>query len=287
MRHISLIFSAVIIAAIAMPARAQFTGWDPPEQARTHATDISHIEMHVAFDQSAKKLIGTVLHTLSILPQRGPVDTIVFDENGLNIQKVWIEEGKGKQSAVRFDTADNKLTMRFGKALPINQPFTIGIEYSGTPKKGMYFMGPDTFYTHRPAQIWTQGEGEDNRYWLPTYDYPNDKTTTDMFVTVRADQKALSNGKLLGKEKNKDGSVTWHWKEEKPYSTYLIMLGIGDYEIPTDMWRGKEVQYWVYPGWSSEAHRIFGLTPNMLEFYSNKTGFPYAWEKYAMRLARP
>ena len=102
-----------------------------------------------------------------------------------------------------------------------------------------------------------------------------------MFVTVRGDQQALSNGHLVGKGRNKDGTVTWHWKEDKPYSTYLMMLGIGTYEIPTDKWRGKDVQYWVYPGWSKEAHRIFGLTPKMLEFYSSRTGFPYAWEKYA------
>lgn len=281
-RRLSLLICAsALIFVFPSLSQAQFTGWDPAEQSRTHATDISHIEMRIAFDQPAKKLIGTVLHTLTVLPQRGPVDTIVFDENGLNIQKVWLEEGKGKQTSVRFDTAANKLTMRFGKPLPIGQPLTIGIQYSGSPKKGMYFMRADTFYTQKPEQIWTQGEGEDNRYWLPTYDYPNDKTTTDMLVTVRADQKALSNGKLLGKEKNKDGSVTWHWKEEKPYSTYLIMLGVGNYEVPTDMWRGKEVQYWVYPGWSAEAHRIFGLTPRMLEFFSNATGFPYAWEKYA------
>ncbi len=141
-------------------------------------------------------------------------------------------------------------------------------------------MAPDTFYTERPEQIWTQGEGEDNRHWLPIYDYPNDKMTTDMFVTVRADQQALSNGKLVGKQKNKDGSVTWHWSEPHPYSTYLITLGIGHYDVVTDKWHGKDVDYWMYPGWGTEAHRIFGLTPDMIEFYSSRTGYPYAWEKY-------
>ena len=144
----------------------------------------------------------------------------------------------------------------------------------------MYFIAPDTFYTERPEQIWTQGEGEDNHYWLPTYDYPNDKTTTDMFVTVRSDQQALSNGHLVSKDKNKDGTVTWHWNESHPYSTYLIMLGIGHYDVVTDKWHGKDVDYWMYPGWGSEAHRIFGLTPKMIEFYSSRTRYPYPWEKY-------
>lgn len=272
---------ALVFLILPLAASAQYTGWDPPEQARTHATDISHIEMHFSFDQPAHKLMGTVLTTLSILPQKGPVDSVVFDAVNMTIESVWLEGGKGKRLPLNFDKDSAKLRIHLGQAVPFGTPIKIGIEYWAQPKKGMWFIDPDTFYTKRQSQIWTQGEGEENRNWLPTYDYPNDKTTTEAYITVRADQKALSNGKLIGKDKNSDGTVTWHWKEEKPYSTYLIMVGVGNYETPTDLWRGKEVQYWVYPGWSSEAHRIFGLTPNMLEFFSTKTGFPYAWEKYA------
>jgi aminopeptidase N len=279
-----LVLSVFILHAsyFAAQTRAQYLGWDYQEQARTHVTDIQHIEMHISFDAPAKKVMGTVYHTLSILPQKDPVRDIVFDAVNINIQKVWIEEGKGKRIPLNFDTTEaNKLRMTLDHERPANVPFKIGIEYWAQPKRGMYFIAPDTFYTTRQEQIWTQGEGEDNRHWLPTYDYPNDKTTTEMYVTVRGDQQALSNGHLVSKDKNKDGTVTWHYQEDKPYSTYLIMLGIGNYEVPTDKWRGKDVQYWVYPGWSKEAHRIFGLTPEMLEFFSTRTGFPYAWEKYA------
>jgi aminopeptidase N len=106
------------------------------------------------------------------------------------------------------------------------------------------------------------------------------KGTTDMYVTVRANQKALSNGHLISKDKNKDGTVTWHWQENKPYSTYLITLSIGDYAVIKDSWRGKPVDYWVYPEYASQAPRLFGLTPKMIEFYSDRTRVPYAWEKY-------
>ena len=185
---------------------------------------------------------------------------IVFDAVNLNIEKVWLEEGKGKKLPLEFSTQDSgKLHITLDRIHPYNVPFTVGIQYWTVPKKGMWFIEPDTFYTERPEQIWTQGEGEENRNWLPTYDYPNDKMTTDMFVTVRADQQALSNGKLVSKDKNKDGTVTWHWNESHPYSTYLIMLGIGHYDVVTDKWHGKDVDYWVYPGWGNEAHRFSGL----------------------------
>jgi aminopeptidase N len=278
-RRFSLAF---VILTFSIRGFAQGLGWDYQEQARSHTTDLQHVEMHISFDEPAKKMMGTILQTVAILPQKDPVKEIVFDAVNLNILKVWLEDRSGKKTALQFSTQDSaKLHITLDRIHPFNEPFTVGIRYTAQPKKGMWFIEPDTFYTERPEQIWTQGEGEENRNWLPIYDYPNDKMTTDMFVTVRADQQALSNGKLVSKDKNKDGTVTWHWNESHPYSTYLIMLGIGHYDVVTDKWRGKDVDYWVYPGWGKEAERIFGLTPKMIEFYSSRTGFPYAWEKYA------
>ncbi|HEY3874862.1 MAG TPA: M1 family metallopeptidase [Candidatus Kapabacteria bacterium] len=281
MRSFRFSVSILVYSLFTIVAHAQGLGWDYQEQARSHSTDIQHIEMHLSFDEPAKKVMGTVLTTLAILPQQDPVREIQFDAVNLNIGKVWLDEN-GKKIQLTFSTTKDsaKLDIALDRLHPYNVPFTIGIEYWAQPKKGLWFIEPDTFYTDRQQQIWSQGEGEENRNWLPIYDYPNDKCTTDMFVTVRADQQALSNGKLMGKEKNKDGTVTWHWKESHPFSTYLIMVGIGHYEIVTDKWRGKDVDYWVYPGWKNEAHRIFGLTPDMIEFYSSRTGYPYAWEKY-------
>ncbi len=283
MNRIRLFSLALLITTFSLRSFAQGLGWDYQEQARSHTTDLQHVEMHISFDEPAKKVMGTVLQTLAILPQKESVNEVVFDAVNLNIEKVWLDQGKGKQIPLTFSTKDSaKLHITLDRVHPYDVPFTIGIQYwAQNPKKGLYFIQPDTFYTQKPEQIWTQGEGEENRNWLPTYDYPNDKMTTDMFVTVRADQQALSNGHLVSKDKNKDGTVTWHWKEDHPYSTYLIMLGIGHYDVVTDKWRGKDVDYWVYPGWAKEAHRIFGLTPKMIEFYSDRTGFPYAWEKYA------
>ncbi len=282
MHPFRLFLIAIAIFTFPLSSFAQGLGWDYQEQARSHTTDLQHVEMHISFDEPAKKIMGTVLETMAILPQKDTVKEIVLDAVNLNIQNVWIEEGKGKKLPLVFSTKDSaKLHITLDKIHPYNVPFTVGIQYwAQHPKKGLYFMEPDTFNTVRPQQIWTQGEGEDNRNWLPIYDYPNDKATTDMFVTVRADQQALSNGKLIGKQKNSGGTVTWHWNESHPYSTYLIMLGIGHYDVVKDKWRGKDVDYWMYPGWGPEADRIFGLTPDMIEFYSSRTGYPYAWEKY-------
>jgi len=44
--------------------------------------------------------------------------------------------------------------------------------------------------------------GANNRYWFPDYDFPNDKATTEMIVTVPRGWQALSNGRLVSYDEN-------------------------------------------------------------------------------------
>ncbi|HET6401888.1 MAG TPA: M1 family aminopeptidase [Candidatus Kapabacteria bacterium] len=281
MNHFYRLSLTFVLLAFPLRTFAQGLGWDYQEQARSHIIDISHIEMHISFDEPAKKMMGTVIETVAILPQKNPVKEFRLDAVNMTVERVWLEEGRGKMVPLQFNQNDSaKLAITLDRVHPWNTTFVIGIEYWAKPTKGMFFIEPDTFYTTKPEQIWTQGEGMENRNWIPIYDYPNVKATTDMYVTVRADQKVLSNGHLVSKEKNKDGTITWHWQEAKPYSTYLISLAIGNYFVAKDTWRGKPVDYWVYPEYANDAHRLFGLTPKMIEFYSDRTRVPYVWEKY-------
>ena len=77
------------------------------------------------------------------------------------------------------------------------------IRYQGQPKKGLYFILPDKNYPQQPREIWTQGEAEDTRYYIPLYDYPNDRTTSEMILTVPAAWITVSNGRLVEREETK------------------------------------------------------------------------------------
>ena len=43
---------------------------------------------------------------------------------------------------------------------------------------------PEPAYPEKRLSFWTQGESEDTHHWLPCYDYPNDRATTEMIITV-------------------------------------------------------------------------------------------------------
>ena len=71
-----------------------------------------------------------------------------------------------------------------------------------------------------------------------------------------------------------------------PNAPYLFFMGIGDYSIVKDHYKGKEVNYYVEKPYEPVARRIFGNTPEMMAFYSRVLGVEYPWIKYSQMTAR-
>jgi len=98
-------------------------------------------------------------------------------------------------------------------------------------------------------------------------------TVPDKYVT-------LSNGLLVSQKKNTDGTRTDYWKMDLPNSPYLFFMGVGDFAIIKDKYKDKEVSYYVEKEQAPYARGVFGLTPEMIRFFSDKLGVDYPWPKY-------
>ena len=257
---------AIFIAAPQLPA-------DEP-YARSRDYDLQHSKIALRFDLGQKKVLGDVTHSLSIL--RDGTAKIVFDSVGLTIQKVTVNKAVAK-----FETTAEKLIISLAAEAKTGDRFEITIRYEGKPTKGMYFILPDKDYPDRPKQIWTQGESEDTRYYLPTYDYPNDRLTTETILTVPASWITVSNGKLISVTDAGKGLKTWYWKESVLSSTYLITVVAGEFDEVKESWRGIPVTYYAPKGRGDRLPVNYGRTPAMMELFSKKFGVDYPWEKYA------
>jgi aminopeptidase N len=60
-----------------------------------------------------------------------------------------------------------------------------------------------------------------------------------------------------------------------------MTLAVGDFAEIRDEWKGKPVTYYVEKGREEDAKRSMGKTPRMIEFLSQKYGYPYPFPKYA------
>ena len=271
-RRASLVVAGVLaILLFTLQLRA-----DEP-YARSRDYDLQHSRIALRFDLDQKKVIGDVTHTLTVL--RDSTSKIIFDSAGLTIQSVTVNK-----SSAKFETKDDKLIIPLSTTAHAGEKFDINIRYEAKPTKGLYFILPDKDYPDRPKQIWTQGESEDTRYYLPTYDYPNDRLTTETILTVPANWLTVANGKLISVSDAANGIKTWTWKESQPSSTYLITVVAGELDEVKDTWRGMPVTYYAPKGRGDRLSINYSRTPQMLELFSTKLGVNYPWEKYAQSM---
>src|ERR1700756_1540525 len=266
-------FAGVILCALWLMSGAGLLRADEP-YARSKDYALQHSKIALRFQPEQRKVLGEVTHSLTLL--RDGLDTVWFDSVGLQIESVRINKSDAK-----FSTTDKKLVVTLPKGAKAGGKFDVEIKYQGTPSKGLYFVLPDKDYPNRPVEIWTQGESEDTRYYLPTYDYPNDRLTTETILTVPASWQTISNGKLIGVTDASDGMKTWTWRESLPSSTYLITVVAGEFVEVKDSWRNIPVTYYAPKDRADRLVPNYSRTPAMIELFSRKLGVDYPWEKYS------
>jgi aminopeptidase N len=266
------------LAAVAAQAQSVFPVRDSSGEARNRSYDVQHYRIEVSIDDKKKSVEGTVTTTLvPFLPQ---LQKIEFDAEKMDIRRVWMGS-----KTLNFTVQPKMLEIQLDKPYSYKDTLTISVQYSCTPKKGLYFTQPDSGYPDKPLQIWTQGEDMDNHFWFPCYDFPNDQSTSEVIATVASNYTLVSNGKLVGvREDKKLGTKTWHWSETKPHTSYLIMIAAGNYALLKDKAGKLPLEYYVYPQHVEDAKVCFAETPAMIQFFSKKIGYDFAWEKYAQVL---
>lgn len=267
--RLARILFLLLVSALAIAPRVRA---DEPF-ARNRDYDLQNARIELRFDLDKRQVMGQVTHTLNTL--KDGLRTLDFDSVGLKILSARLD---GKDA--RFTTDDAKLHVNLERPSKAGEKHEVIIRYEGSPKKGLHFILPDKNYSAQPKEIWTQGEAEDTRYYVPIYDYPNDRTTTEMVVTVPRDWVTVSNGKLESVADAGEGMKTWTWRQSQPISTYLISLVAGQFDESKKTWRNVPVEYLVPKGEAERIEPTFVRTPQMLSFFSDRLGVSYPWDKY-------
>lgn len=294
-----IIFCFLTTASVqAQPkARADNQDWQTIYRSTPEKiNDLIHTKLEVSFDYGKSYLYGK--EWLTLKPHFYNTDSVRLDAKGMDIKKVGIYEN-GKVADLKYNYNKSQLVIKLNRIYKPAEPYTIFIDYTSKPNelktegsaaitdaKGLYFINPTGKEKNKPTEIWTQGETEASSVWFPTIDKPNQKTTSEIRMTVPAKYLALSNGKLTSQKNNTDGTRTDTWVMTLPHSPYLFFMGVGDFAVVKDNYKGKEVSYYVEKDFEKVARKIFGLTPEMMNFYSTKLGVEYPWDKYSQMVGR-
>jgi len=255
----------------------------PPYQwPRSHNYDVQHYRIELSFDWTKQSVSGET--TITFRPFARDVKEIEIDAGDMTIKSVKLAGG----APLQFSYADNeKLHVTLDHPYAESQDVSVAINYTATPKQGLTFITPTETDPTRPRQIWSQGEARTNHYWFPCYDYPNDKATSELIATVDDKFQVVSNGSLVETRSDPANKTkTFHWKMDRPFSSYLVSVIVGQYEEVKDQFKDKPVISYVYPGQAEDGRVSFGKLAQMVAFFSQKIGYDYPYSKYAQTMVR-
>jgi len=248
---------------------------NPDAKARSHNIDQKRMVVDVEFEPHKRLVRGTVTHYFE--PLRQTIDSLFLDGPGIRYEEVRLNG-----APVSHRVTDEGIWVRPASPRPWDQTDTLSIRYEATPRHALYFAGWTDSTKRAPRQIWTQGQGPGHRHWVPLYDAPNDKLVTETRITFDDEYQVLSNGKRLAVTQNDDGTRTWHYRMTGQHPGYVMMLGIGRYDIQRmTSSSGVEIYNYYYPDQPERAGPTYRYTDRMIDIMERETGVEYPWSRYS------
>ncbi len=179
----------------------------------------------------------------------------------------------------KFETGTNaEITVAFeGTPTPSrNPPWSGGLSWK-KDKQGAHFIA-------------TTCQGIGASIWWPNKDHGYDEPDKgmDIHVTVPQDLVAVSNGRLVKTEMDKDGKTkTFHWQVKNPINNYGVNLNIGNYVHFSEKYRGEfgtlDMDYWVLKQDEAKARKHFVEAPRVIEAFEYWFGkYPFYEDSYKL-----
>lgn len=213
--------------------------------------DMVRLALDLTVDPSARSIAGTASWTVRRLaPGALRLDAVALD--------VTAAEVDGTPVPVRHGPAAIELDLPAG---PRDTQSTVVIHYRATPQNGLHWRAPGAASPDTFSEVWSQGEGEDNRYWFPSYDRPDDRFAYEGHFTVPDGWTVVTNS-------------------GPDLPSYLVMVAAGPYQIVQGS-GPVPTRAIVAPGTpESWVRPALDPIPDMMAWYATRTGVPYAWGRY-------
>ncbi|QDU86867.1 Aminopeptidase N [Pirellulimonas nuda] len=256
-------------------------GPDVPEDADTgskfapdRVVDVKRIAIDVTPDFKQRTIEGTT--TITFDPIGAKVREVVLDAVDLRIESV-----EATQEIEEYVSTDKKLTILFKQPLKNGEDASVTVKYTAEPKQGLYFRTPELGYPEGDTHIWTQGETHEAPHWFPCFDYPNERSITEVTCRVPEGMTVVSNGKKVGEKVDaKTGLKAVHWVQEKPHVSYLVCLVAGNFHKLEDKHNDTPLGFYTQPSLAEHAPNAFADTRKIMAFYEEEIGVPFPWVKY-------
>ncbi|MEM0201127.1 MAG: M1 family metallopeptidase [Candidatus Micrarchaeaceae archaeon] len=143
---------------------------------------------------------------------------------------------------------------------------------SGFYRSSYYYEGKENYF------MTTQFEAADARRAFPCFDEPEFKATYELSLLINPNFKAISNMPILSENKVKDKVLVKFMKTLK-MSSYLLYIGVGNFEITTEKLGKLTIRLITTPGKKQFAKLPISYAKKFIIFYEKYFGIKYPLPK--------
>ena len=265
---------AQIAPILTGPEAKDTLSYAEPEKAR-----VIHVDLDLTADFAKQRLAGVA--TLDIVAAAG-VSEIILDDDGLTISAITDLAGRPLHWSVGQAEPDKgaPLTVKFGKAR------RIVIHYASAPgASALQWLPPSLTAGKRRPFLFSQGEPNNNRSWIPTQDSPGIRQSWSARVTVPASLTAVMSASRLSPKGVPTAKGMHRFRFDMPHAVppYLIALAVGDLGFRA---LGPRTGVWAEPATLPRAAAEFSDTEKMMKAAEALYG-PYRWGRYDILVLPP
>jgi aminopeptidase N len=208
--------------------------------------DLLSLHLDLDLNPAARQVSGTATYKAKRF-SKGPM---ILDQVALEFSGV-----KVAGAAATYRLKEHTIEIDIPDTVQVGDEVEVVLSYRATPRKGLHFRAPGRDSPDTYAEVWSQGQKQDNRFWFPTFDHPNERFAYTGEVRVPKGWKVHTNS----------GHVM---------PAYLVMLAAGEYDVVGD----PDNQVWVAPGTSKRAiARVQDAVPEMKRHFQERTKVAYPW----------
>ncbi len=196
-------------------------------------------------------------------------ESLVLNAVGLEIKKVSVN---GRETLFSVRPAGEEVSIDD----KLSGETTVEIEFSAKISRVLsgFYLAKGTGV----EMLTTQFESSGARRTFPCVDHPAYKARFSLSLTIREDLDAISNMSIHGTRRS-GGKKTIAFEETPRMSTYLLYIGIGQFDQRAESYRGKEIILAAPKGHLTTSDFPMYIAKESLGFYEDYFAIPYLLPK--------
>jgi aminopeptidase N len=272
-------------AALASPSSTVPAGYQVPTQL---PTNVRPLQYTISAQPDAPNLRFSARTDIDIEVLEA-TDTITLNAADLTFGNVSLGSSDERQGSplalnprdIAVDAEKQTASFRFARPIAPGR-YLLTINYSGkinTQAAGLFALDYPTAQGQKRA-IYTQFEAPDARRFFPGWDEPQFRTPYNLTLTIPSDQMAISNMPQAGVQTRPDGMKSVTFQTTPAMSSYLLFLGVGDFDrITTTAKGGTEIGIVTKKGDGEKGRFALEGSAQIVPWFNDYFGTPYPLPK--------